>query len=241
MPIPPSHLLLAALLLGASRSIDGQVVAPGSAGSSVEQSAAAVALPAGATDAPDRPALLATGGTRSAEPRHDIGLMIVARTTLVGLGVLGLLAYARRKRDLAGGPGNEHGLRLAPDSGRTAIADRMSRQRSRASFLPVEPGGGSIRIDPIERKPRASGRTVTATLDVDLTDATGQVVIRSGSIVELTVTETIQPIKTPTGHGLLSLDVTGVRVLGLPVSGAGDRDAGPRLVQRRRSGPDNTV
>ncbi|MEO8636842.1 MAG: hypothetical protein ABI587_16320 [Gemmatimonadales bacterium] len=227
MHIPPSNLLLAALLLVPSRSMEGQVVSPASAPLATE-----------------RPGANAPGVSRSteaADPRHDLGLMLVARTTLVGLAALGLLAYARRKQDAVGTPANDHGLRLAPVHGRESIAARMEPQPSRSALHATEDVAGSIRGDTVERRVRPAGRRMTATLDADLTDATGQVVIPVGTIVELTVTETIEPTKTPTGYGMLTLDVTSVRVLGHPDSSRIRRGTRPRLGQQGRMSPGETT
>jgi hypothetical protein len=59
-----------------------------------------------------------------------------------------------------------------------------------------------------------AGETVQTTVDTDVKDASGRVVIPAGSIVELTITE-IQPAKNRgQADGTLTIQVTGVKVRG---------------------------
>jgi len=138
----------------------------------------------------------------------------MTRTMLVGLALLGVLACGQRKQDVAGSDSGGRNLELAPTSGGGRLDDRpvihSPSTRTLATGATIDATMGQT----ITSRTNKAGETVTTTVDADVKDVRGRVVIPAGSTVELTITE-IQPAKNKSqADGTLTLQVTGVTVRG---------------------------
>ena len=120
----------------------------------------------------------------------------MTRTMLAGLAILGLLACGQSKADVAGGE-------------RGSVKNSLGT-RTLAAGATIEATMGRT----ITSRSSEDGETVITTVDADVKDAAGRVVIPVGSTVELTITE-IEPAKNRgQADGTLTLQVTGATVQG---------------------------
>ena len=154
-------LLLVATLLVPGRSVLGQTVA-------AEQRADSAAPPTTRDGEVTDDRMSGDAATPRFGWSDGVALKIVTRASLVGLALLGLMAYARRRQDTAEGESGRGGPAHAP-----------------------------------------AGTRATATLDTDITDANGRVVLPRG-YVELSVLDRTT-VTASERSGPIHLDVTGVR------------------------------
>ncbi len=112
---------------------------------------------------------------------------------------MGLFACGQNKQDVAGGVTMDY--RGVPSSPST---------RSLASGATIDATTRST----ITSRSTKPGETVITTVDADVTDASGRVVIPAGSTVELTVTSITPARNRSQADGTLTLAVTGVTVRG---------------------------
>ena len=139
---------------------------------------------------------------------------MMTRTMLAGLAVMGLLACGKNKQDAAGSDSAGRNLELAPTSGGGGGNDRPARNSSGTRTLATGATIDATTGRTITSRSTRAGETVLTTVDADVMDRAGRVVIPSGSIVELTITE-IKPAKNKSqADGTLTLEVTGVTVRG---------------------------
>jgi hypothetical protein len=123
---------------------------------------------------------------------------MMTRMMLTGLAMLGLLACGQGKPGAAGA-----GLSDRP-------AGNGSGNRTLATGATIDLTMGRT----ITSRSSKPGETVLTTVDSDVLDESGRVVIPAGSTVELTITE-IKPAKNKSqADGTLTLRVTGVTVRG---------------------------
>ena len=117
----------------------------------------------------------------------------MTRGMLAVLAVMGLLACGPAKLDTAGGETGGRDLELALKRGTTINVTMGETITSRSSV---------------------AGETVTTTVDADVKDAGGRVVIPAGSTVELTIVEIAPARNKSQADGSLTLQVTGVTIRG---------------------------
>ena len=117
----------------------------------------------------------------------------MTRGMLAVLAVMGLVACGPAKQDAAGGETGGRNLELALKRGTTIDVTMGETITSRSSV---------------------AGETVTTTVDADVKDAGGRVVIPAGSTVELTIIEITPAGNKSQADGSLTLQVTGVTIRG---------------------------
>lgn len=122
----------------------------------------------------------------------------MTRMMFAGLAMLGLLACGQGKPGVAA----------------AGVSDQPARASSKSRTLA---SGATIDLtmsQTITSRSSKPGETVMTTVDSDVLDAAGRVVIPAGSTVELTITE-IKPAKNKSqADGTLTLQVTGMTVRG---------------------------
>jgi hypothetical protein len=139
---------------------------------------------------------------------------IMTRTMLTGLALLGLLACGKSNQDIGRGDSAGRDLELAPTGGGHALNDRPVSYAATTRTLPAGSIIAATMSQTITSRSNKVGETVTTTVDADVKDAAGRVVIPAGSTVELTITD-IKPAKNKSqADGTLTLQVTGVTVRG---------------------------
>ena len=122
----------------------------------------------------------------------------MTRTMLVGFAVVGILGCGQGKAEVAAD---------APAAGPVSTTP-STRMLATGSLI------GATMGQTISSRTNKAGEKVTTTVDVDVKDAAGRVVIPAGSTVELTITE-ITPAKNKSqADGTLTLQVTSVTVGG---------------------------
>jgi hypothetical protein len=139
---------------------------------------------------------------------------MMTRTMLVGLALLGLLACGKSKQDVAGSDSVGRNLELAPTSAGGGLDDRPVTHGPSTRTLATGATIDATMGQTITSRTNKAGETVTTTVDADVKDVAGRVVIPAGSTVELTITE-IKPAKNKSqADGTLTLQVTSVTVRG---------------------------
>lgn len=123
------------------------------------------------------------------------------RTLLSGLTLLGLIACGGSKPDAA----------PAASAGDRPTASPASTTRTLATGARIDATTGQT----ITSRSNKAGETMTTTVDHDVTDASGRVVIPAGSTVELTIGEITPARNKSQKDGTLTLQVTGVTVRGV--------------------------
>ncbi len=122
----------------------------------------------------------------------------MTRSMFVGLAVVGLLACGKGNPEVA-----------VSDSTRSTPAP-TARTRTLATGATIDATMGRT----ITSRSTKAGETVTTTIDADILDAAGRVVIPAGSTVELTITEITPARNKGQADGTLTIQVTGVTVRG---------------------------
>jgi hypothetical protein len=125
----------------------------------------------------------------------------MTRTLQIGLALMGLAACGMAKGEEPAANAN-----LKPTSGSRAAASPATRS------LPIGTTIGVTLDETITSRNNQAGETVTSTVDSDLKDAAGRIVIPAGSVLALTIVE-ITPAKNKSQEdGTLVLQVSSVRV-----------------------------
>jgi len=138
----------------------------------------------------------------------------MTRTMLAGLAVLGLLACGKSNQDVAGGDSAGRNLERAPTYGGGELNDRPVSYAPSTRTLAAGSTIDATMSQTLTSRSNKAGETVTTTVDADVKNAAGRVVIPAGSTVELTITD-ITPAKNKSqADGTLTLQVTGVTVRG---------------------------
>jgi hypothetical protein len=136
------------------------------------------------------------------------------RTKLALLVVLGLLACGQGSQSAAGRDSTERNLALAPVSGGGALNDRPVSAVPSTRTLGAGGVVGATIDQTITSRSNRPGQTVNTTVDADVRNSAGRVVIPAGSAVALLIVE-ISPAKSKSAaDGTLTLQVTSVTVRG---------------------------
>src|SRR4029450_13251440 len=122
----------------------------------------------------------------------------MTRSMIVGLAVVGLLACGKANPEVS-----------LTDSTRSTPAP-TAKPRTLATGATIDATMGRT----ITSRSTKPGETVTTTIDADVLDAAGRVVIPAGSTVELTITEITPARNKGQADGTLTIQVTGVTVRG---------------------------
>ena len=214
MRISLLNVLLVVGLLASPPPALAQAAVPTSVRTAADEPAATARPEPPEAGADNQPTLLVSASDQHGTPREATAPAIIARTMLVLLALLGLVVYGKRRQDGAGDIGAGSGLQLAP-ARRGGGLDQRPVSSSPGRLTPTLAAMiGVTRERGIDATGATLGATVTATLDADVTNMAGQVVIPAGSMVELTMTE-IPPAGNPSRPDMtLTLEVTGVRIQG---------------------------
>ena len=138
----------------------------------------------------------------------------MTRTQLAVLTLMGVLACGKGSQSDAARDSTERNLALAPINGSPALNDRPVSQAPTSRTLGAGGVIGATMDQTITSRSSKSGQTVNTTVDADVRNSAGRVVIPAGSAVELLIVE-ISPAKSKSAaDGTLTLQVTGVTVRG---------------------------
>lgn len=122
----------------------------------------------------------------------------MTRTMLAGLALMGFAACGMAKGEEPDGN--------AATTGNGAKATPATRSLPTGTTIDVTMG------ETITSRSNAAGETVTTTVDSDLKDAAGRIVIPAGSVLELTIAEITPARNKSQEDGTLVLQVTSVMV-----------------------------
>lgn len=138
----------------------------------------------------------------------------MTRTTLLPLALLGLLACGKDTQNSAVRDSTDRNLTLAPGPGAGGLNDRPLSTAPTSRTLATGGVIGATMDQTITSRSNKSGQRVNTTVETDVRNAAGRVVIPAGSAVELLIVE-ISPAKSKSAaDGTLTLQVTGVTVRG---------------------------
>lgn len=138
----------------------------------------------------------------------------MTRTQLALLTLMGVLACGKGPQSDAVRDSTERNLALGPINGSPALNDHPVSTAPTTRTLGTGGLIGATMDQTITSRSNKSGQTVNTTVDADVRNSAGRVVIPAGSAVELLIVE-ITPAKTKSAaDGTLTLQVTGVTVRG---------------------------
>jgi hypothetical protein len=138
----------------------------------------------------------------------------VTRTILASLALVGLVACAGSKQEVAGDDSGGRNLARAPSGGDGALSERLVSFTSTTRTLGAGARINATMAQAITSRSNKAGETVTTTVAADAKDRNGRVVIPTGSTVELLITQ-LEPAKNKgQADGTLTFQVTAATVRG---------------------------